>query len=80
MADTPPGHWRVTSQVDGYKYGPLGTLFRPKYFHPDGIAFHGYSCVPSYPASHGCVRVTFAAIDWMWEHDVLPICRDVWVY
>jgi hypothetical protein len=80
LADTPVGRFTVSRQVDGWRDGELGLLYRPKYFHPDGIAFHGYSSVPSYPASHGCVRVTFAAIDWMWEHDVLPIGRDVWVY
>jgi lipoprotein-anchoring transpeptidase ErfK/SrfK len=25
-----------------------------------GIAFHEYSVVPEYPASHGCVRQSFA--------------------
>jgi hypothetical protein len=80
LADTPVGRFTVSRQVDGWRDGELGLLYRPKYFHPDGIAFHGYSSVPPYPASHGCVRVTFAAIDWMWEHDVLPIGRDVWVY
>jgi hypothetical protein len=80
LADTPPGHWRVTSQVDGYKTGPLGTLYRPKYFHPDGIAFHGYSNVPPTPASHGCVRVTNAAINWIWDNNSIPIGTEVWVY
>jgi hypothetical protein len=80
LADTPVGHFTITRQIDGWRDGELGLLYRPKYFHPDGIAFHGYGSVPSYPASHGCVRVSFAAIDWMWEHDVLPIGRKVWVY
>jgi peptidoglycan hydrolase-like protein with peptidoglycan-binding domain len=80
MADTPPGHWRVTNQVDGYKTGALGTLYRPKYFHPDGIAFHGYTSVPPTPASHGCVRLTNAAINWVWDNNIIPIGTDVWVY
>lgn len=80
LADTPPGEWTVTWQVDGIRTGELGTLIRPKYFHPDGIAFHGYPSVPSYPASHGCVRLTMAAIDWVWEQNVIPLGTKVSVY
>lgn len=80
LADTPPGHWRVTHQVDGIRDGSLGRLYRPKYFHPDGIAFHGYSSVPPYPASHGCVRMTNAAMDWVWNSGAMPIGTAVWVY
>lgn len=80
LADTPPGRWRVTHQVNGVRVGALGTLYRPKYFHPDGIAFHGYSSVPPFPASHGCVRVTNAAINFIWDANVIPIGTDVWVY
>jgi lipoprotein-anchoring transpeptidase ErfK/SrfK len=36
--------------------------------------------VPPYAASHGCVRVTLAAIDWIWAEDVAPIGTPVWVY
>jgi lipoprotein-anchoring transpeptidase ErfK/SrfK len=80
LADTPPGHWHVFSAVDGYKTGPLGTLYRPRYFHPDGIAFHGYTSVPPTPASHGCVRLSNAAINWVWDNNVIPIGTEVWVY
>ena len=80
VADTPPGHWRITWQFDGYRTSYLGRLYRPKYFHRDGIAVHGYSFVPPYPASHGCVRVTPAGMDFIWEHDLAPIGSAVWVY
>ena len=80
LADTPVGTWRVFSQVDGIREGALGRLYRPKYFHADGIAFHGYSSVPSYPASHGCVRMTYAAMDWVWAASIIPIGTAVWVY
>jgi hypothetical protein len=76
---TPPGRWRVYTQYDGYQHGRLGTLYRPKYFH-DNVAIHGFSRVPPYPASHGCVRVTNAAMDFLWATDALPIGTDVWVY
>ena len=76
---TPAGVFRVQRQINGYRYAPLGTLYRPKYFI-GGIAFHGYPSVPPYPASHGCVRVTNAAMDWLWANDAAPIGRLVWVY
>lgn len=76
---TPPGSFRITREIDGYRHAELGTLYRPKYFY-QGIAFHGYPAVPSYPASHGCVRVTNKAMDWLWEQDEAPIGRSVRVY
>lgn len=80
LADTPRGHWEVYRQVDGWDPGPLGRLYRPKYFHTQGIAVHGYADVPPYPASHGCVRVTITAMDWLWRTDQLPDGTPVWVY
>ena len=80
LADTPPGRFTVDRQVDGVRHGELGTLYRPKYFHPDGIAFHGYPSVPPYPASHGCVRLSNAAINWIWDNNVIPLGTTVWVY
>ena len=80
VADTPAGHWEVAWAVDGLDVGELGGLYRPRYFHRDGIAVHGYSDVPAYPASHGCVRVSNAAIDWIWSEGLMPIGSAVWVY
>ncbi|MGE3833752.1 MAG: peptidoglycan-binding protein [Acidimicrobiia bacterium] len=80
LADTPPGVWTISSAIDGVRVGNLGRLYRPRYFHPDGIALHGYASVPAHPASHGCVRVTNAAIDFIWDEDLAPIGSEVWVY
>ena len=80
LADTPVGQWKVAWAVDGLDVGELGGLYRPRYFHRDGIAVHGYSDVPAYPASHGCVRVTNAAIDWIWADNLMPLGSPVWVY
>ena len=80
LADTPPGRWDIYRQIDGYRTSNLGRLYRPKYFHTDGIAIHGYTRVPPYPASHGCVRVTNQAIDFIWANGLAPIGADVWVY
>jgi peptidoglycan hydrolase-like protein with peptidoglycan-binding domain len=80
LADTPVGRFTVNRQIDGVSNGPLGTLYRPKYFHPDGIAFHGYPSVPPFPASHGCVRVSNAAINFIWDANIIPLGTAVWVY
>ncbi len=80
VADTPNGQWDVYREIDGWRESHLGRLWRPKYFHTDGIAIHGYENVPPYPASHGCVRVTIEAMNHLWETGALPIGTRVWVY
>jgi peptidoglycan hydrolase-like protein with peptidoglycan-binding domain len=79
LADTPTGHFKVGRQIDGVRHGPLGDLYRPKYFN-GGIAVHGSPSIPPYPASHGCARVSNAAINWIWANDKLPLKTKVWVY
>lgn len=79
VATTPRGRYAVFRQVDGLDVSPLGMLWRPKYF-VGGTAVHGYSDVPPYPASHGCVRVSLAAMDWIWATGIMPIGTPVWVY
>jgi lipoprotein-anchoring transpeptidase ErfK/SrfK len=64
-AVTPSGDFRVFRRVDGWDESPLGRLYRPQYFN-GGIAVHGYPVVPSTPASHGCVRVSLPAMDFLW--------------
>ena len=76
----PTGVFHIIRQVDGLDIGPLGALWRPKYFTPGGIAIHGDSSVPPYPVSHGCARVSNDAIDFMWATNALPIGLEVWVY
>lgn len=73
LADTPAGTFRVTRAVDGWREGDLGRLYRPRCFHPDGIAVHGYGSVPAHPASHGCARVSLAAMDLVWQRDLMPV-------
>ncbi len=75
-AVTPKGSYHVYRAVNGWDPGPLGKLYRPRYFN-GGIAVHGYPSVPTYPASHGCVRVTIAAMDYIWAHALMPIGRAV---
>ncbi|MGS2644305.1 L,D-transpeptidase family protein [Streptosporangium sp. LJ11] len=56
FAATPLGDYRVGARVPGWSTGILGSMFYPVYFN-GGIAIHGSTLVPRYPASHGCVRV-----------------------
>ncbi|MCA2218098.1 L,D-transpeptidase family protein [Jidongwangia harbinensis] len=79
LADTPPGRFRVSRQIDGWRDAPLGLLWRPKYFN-GGIAVHGAHNVPPYPASHGCARLSIAAMNWIWANDAMPVKTRVWVY
>ncbi len=76
---TPPGRFAIQRQVDGVDHGPLGDLYRPKYFNA-GIAVHGYPEVPASPASHGCTRVSDAAADLLWSTGAAPVGTPVWVY
>jgi peptidoglycan hydrolase-like protein with peptidoglycan-binding domain len=79
VAVTPSGKFTVYRDVDGQDHGPLGSLWRPKYI-VGGVAIHGYTEVPAYPASHGCIRVSNAAMDHLWSSRVLPVGTSVWVY
>jgi hypothetical protein len=53
--NTPVGHWHVYSKLLGFT--SLG-MYDPLFFI-GAFAIHGYHSVPSYPASHGCVRTPF---------------------
>ncbi|WP_432564832.1 L,D-transpeptidase [Kineococcus sp. SYSU DK003] len=37
-----------------------------------GIAMHGTASAPAFAASHGCARVTNAAMDVVWAHNLMP--------
>lgn len=66
-------------RADGWWEGDLGRIYRPKYFS-GGQAVHGSNKIPGYPASHGCVRLSVPAMDWIWENDVMPMHIPVWVH
>ena len=69
---TPNGTWSVyLERPDGWWDGDLGSIYRPKYFR-GGVAVHGSSSIPNYPASHGCVRVSVPAMDMIWATNAMP--------
>ena len=55
---TPLGDFHINRRISGWRESSLniGRLYNPLYFN-GGIAFHGATSVPLYPASHGCVRL-----------------------
>lgn len=80
VALTPNGLHRVNRErEEGWWAGDLGEIYRPKYF-VGGVAVHGSYNVPNYPASHGCVRVTIEAMDFIWASDLMPMGIPVWVH
>ena len=63
---TPTGSFSFTRRIDGWRQSDLGLLWRPYYFY-GGYAIHGSTSVPTYSASHGCVRVTMSAMNRLWS-------------
>jgi peptidoglycan hydrolase-like protein with peptidoglycan-binding domain len=79
LAITPVGLFHVYREVDGLVTDSLGQLWMPKFFD-GGFAIHGDSYVPPEPVSHGCVRVSDEAIEWIWADNLAPIGTTVWIY
>ena len=76
-AITPTGRFRIQRKINGVRVARLGRLYRPAYFYR-GYAIHGSPSVPTYPASHGCVRVTNPAMDRLYSQ--LPIGTPIALY
>ena len=79
IAVTPKGHYKTYRVIDAMHRSDLGLMYRPRYFN-GGDAIHGDSEVPNHPVSHGCARVTDAAMDWIWAKNLDPMGTKVWVY
>lgn len=71
---THDGSFRVYRKLAGYS---PNRLYYPSYF--DGLrAIHGWPEVPTYPASHGCVRVPYWHTRWIFG--LVPIGTRVVIY
>ena len=77
-AITPTGHFSIRYKINKWVTSKLGVLYRPAYFNNSGYAIHGEPLVPSYPVSHGCVRITVPAMDRMYDN--LTYGMSVWIY
>jgi len=75
-ASTPTrdGTFHVYSKLAGFS--PKG-LYYPSFFDGER-AIHGWTDVPNYPASHGCVRVPYWIATWIFGLD--PIGTPVIIY
>ncbi|MEP7046123.1 MAG: L,D-transpeptidase family protein [Ilumatobacteraceae bacterium] len=79
-AVTPDGLFHTTRErPEGWWDGDLGQIYRPKYF-VGGIAVHGMTSVPNHAASHGCVRLSTMAMDFIWDQVLVPLHTTVWVH
>lgn len=80
-ARTPTGDFTVVRQIDGMHDSSLelGPMYRPKYFRA-GWAIHGSPSVPPYPASHGCIRVSNDAVNWIWDQFAAPLGTPILVH
>jgi Putative peptidoglycan binding domain/L,D-transpeptidase catalytic domain len=77
IAHTPEGSFHVERKINAWHRSPLGLLYRPAYF-VGGYALHGAPSVPPFPASHGCIRITTAAMDRL--YDRLALGTSLLVY
>ena len=57
--------------------GP-GILYRTLTFVGNSFAIHGWSSVPAYPASHGCIRIPIWTADWLYDRS--PVGETVIVH
>jgi lipoprotein-anchoring transpeptidase ErfK/SrfK len=75
---TPVGSYRILWKALATTtwLGPA-ILYRTMTFHTH-YAIHGFSSVPAYPASHGCVRVPIWLADWLYQQS--PVGERVYVY
>ena len=76
-ATTPEGQFEFYKQRNYLHESYLGFMYKPYYFR-GGYAIHGSSSVPSYPASHGCIRVTNSDMDYLRQH--LELGMPIYVY
>ncbi len=78
-ARTPTGDFAVR-YVDGtgWRDGELGEMWRPM-FYDGNYAIHGSLSIPPSPASHGCARVSVAAMDMFWRDRVMQMGTRVLV-
>jgi lipoprotein-anchoring transpeptidase ErfK/SrfK len=61
---TPPGDYRVYAKIRRWWSTPFREWLPYALPFVGGIAFHEFLEVPTYPASHGCVRQSVAVAPW----------------
>jgi hypothetical protein len=64
---TPPGDYRVYAKIPRWWSTPFREWLPWALPFDGGIAFHEFAVVPTYPASHGCVRQAVAVAHWTYD-------------
>lgn len=64
---TPPGSYHVYAKIPRWWSTPFHKWLPWAIPFVGGIAFHEFPEVPAYPASHGCVRQSFAVARWTFD-------------
>lgn len=68
------GVWHVYRKIAGYS---PHRLYYPSYYE-GSRAIHGWPEVPTYPASHGCIRAPYWTAKWIFR--IADIGREVRIY
>lgn len=63
--DSPPGDYTLFFHDEGWTGSVDGRGTYNNWYYTVGLSVHGYHSVPSYPYSHGCIRVEY------WDSDYL---------
>lgn len=77
LSITPGGVYHFERKIEGWRNAKLGRLYKPVYFNY-GIAIHGATKVPNYPASRGCVRFPMHIAEYLQE--IVDIGDAVYVF
>jgi peptidoglycan hydrolase-like protein with peptidoglycan-binding domain len=64
---TPPGSYRVYAKIQRWWSVPFREWLPWALPFVGGIAFHEFGSVPTFPASHGCVRQSFTVARWTYD-------------
>jgi lipoprotein-anchoring transpeptidase ErfK/SrfK len=68
---TPPGDFKVYAKIAKWWSTPFREWLLWAVPFNGGVAFHEFSDVPTYPASHGCVRQLETTAHWMYDFSVV---------
>ena len=64
---TPPGNYRVYAKIARWWSMPFREWLPWALPFVGGIAFHEFQDVPTFPASHGCVRQSSTVARWTYD-------------
>ncbi|HEY7136690.1 MAG TPA: L,D-transpeptidase [Acidimicrobiia bacterium] len=74
---TVQGRFTIYSMQSGWVHTQNGSVYKPLWFHGN-YGVHGFGSVPSYPASHGCVRVPVGTQDQVFANAYVGMA--VWIH